>query len=194
MEKYLPRICDDLLRFKLECSGAVLIEGPKWCGKTCLAEQQANSIIRMQDPDKAEFYALTLKTQPSKLLEGKAPRLIDEWQDAPQLWNGVRLFVDQHGGTGHFILTGSAVPRDQKDGDPQRHSGTGRIARLRMRTMSLYESGESNGAVSLEGLFDGDSKIGGNNGSGTGNIWSDSVNTAAAVSRLSGEFILLVIC
>ena len=161
MQKYLPRIGDDILRFKLECSGAVLIEGPKWCGKTCLAEQQAASVIRMQDPDRAEAYALMLKTQHSKLLEGPQPRLIDEWQDAPQLWNGVRLHIDQHGGFGHFILTGSATPRPDKQDAPVRHTGTGRIARLRMRPMTLWESKDSNGTVSLKSIFDGQDDING---------------------------------
>ena len=140
-----------------------MIEGPKWCGKTCMAEQQAASIVRLQDADKAEEYSLLLKTQPSRLLNGMQPRLIDEWQDAPQLWNAVRLYVDQNGGFGHFILTGSSTPREIQPEGIKRHSGTGRIARLRLRPMTLWESGESNGSVSLSSLFDGNHEIEGNN-------------------------------
>ena len=155
MNEYRKRICDELLRLQLECSGAVLVEGAKWCGKTCMAEQQAASVIRLQDPDRAEAYRLMLGAQPSRLLEGAQPRLIDEWQDAPALWNGVRLYVDRHGGFGHFILTGSATPRRNDLDGPPRHSGTGRIARLRLRPMTSWESGESNGMVSLSSLFAG---------------------------------------
>ena len=163
MKDYIKRICDEQLRFKLECSGAVLIEGPKWCGKTCMAEQQAASIVRLQDADKAEEYSLLLKTQPSRLLSGQKPHLIDEWQDAPQLWNAVRLYIDQKGGFGHFILTGSSTPRDKLPDGFKLHTGTGRIARLRLRPMTLWETGESNGSVSLSSLFDGNSKIEGTN-------------------------------
>ena len=161
MKTYLKRICDNLLRFKLECAGAVLVEGPRWCGKTCMAEQQAKSIVRLQDPDKSEAYQLILNTQPSRLLEGEKPRLIDEWQDAPKLWNGVRLYIDQHGGFGHFILTGSATPRQPDVGSPRRHTGTGRITRLRLRPMSLWESGDSSGNVSLAQLFAGNDSLDG---------------------------------
>ena len=154
---YMPRVCDALLHNELESSGAVLIEGPKWCGKSRTAEQAANSVIYMQDQDKAAAYRMAAQTMPSALLQGDSPRLIDEWQVAPVLWDAVRFAVDQRGGMGHFILTGSSTPPDEaNDERKRRHTGTGRISRLRMRPMSLWESGESTGAISLAALFDGE--------------------------------------
>lgn len=156
---YMARISDGLLRQELESSGAVLIEGPKWCGKSRTAEQAAKSVIYMQDQDKAASYRMAAQTMPSVLLDGATPHLIDEWQVAPVLWDAVRFAVDQRGGMGHFILTGSSTPPDESQGDEaarSRHTGTGRITRLRMRTMSLWESGESSGAVSLARLFAGE--------------------------------------
>ena len=155
---YMPRVCDALLHNELESSGAVLIEGPKWCGKSRTAEQAANSVIYMQDQDKAAAYRMAAQTMPSALLQGDSPRLIDEWQVAPVLWDAVRFAVDQRGGMGHFILTGSSTPPDDADDDERkrRHTGTGRISRLRMRPMSLWEAGESTGAISLAALFDGE--------------------------------------
>ena len=147
---YMPRISDVLLAEKLRHSGAVLITGPKWCGKTATASMAAESIVYMQDPDKTEAYMQAADTKPSLLLEGKVPRLIDEWQMAPVLWDAVRFAVDQRQKQGQFILTGSAVPVD----NATQHTGTGRISRLRMRPMSLYESQESNGSVSLKKLFE----------------------------------------
>lgn len=149
-KNYMPRISDVLLAEKLRHSGAVLITGPKWCGKTATASMAAESIVYMQDPDKAEAYMQAADTKPSLLLEGKVPRLIDEWQMAPVLWDAVRFAVDQRQKQGQFILTGSAVPVD----NATQHTGTGRISRLRMRPMSLYESQESNGSVSLKKLFE----------------------------------------
>jgi predicted AAA+ superfamily ATPase len=151
-KKYLKRIVDKKLDSLLESSGAVLIKGPKWCGKTRTAEEWAASAVYLQDIDQKEYYSEMLQTKPSVLLEGETPRLIDEWQTAPILWDGVRFFVDQRGGSGHFILTGSAVPAD----NVTMHTGTGRIARLLMRPMTLFESSESNGSVSLNRLFSGD--------------------------------------
>jgi predicted AAA+ superfamily ATPase len=151
-EKYLKRVIDKELEQALASSGAVLIEGAKWCGKTSTAEQKAASSIYMQDEDKKEEYFKILDTKPSLLMEGETPRLIDEWQDAKKLWNSVRFMVDHRQGMGQFILTGSATPVD----DEGLHSGTGRFARLHMRTMSLFESLESNGNVSLKSLFDGE--------------------------------------
>ena len=148
---YLGRLADSVLDTSLEASGAVLIEGPKWCGKTRTAEEKAASTIYMQDPDLNASYMKAADTKPSILLNGNTPRLIDEWQMAPVLWDAVRFAVDQRGETGQFILTGSAVPQD----DGTRHTGTGRISRMLMRPMSLFESLESNGAVSLQSLFDG---------------------------------------
>ena len=151
-DTYLKRIVDVELKEYLEFSGAVLIEGAKWCGKTSTAEEVAISTLYMQDRDKSSTYIEKANTKPSSLLEGDVPRLIDEWQIAPVLWDAVRFSVDKRKGkSGQFILTGSAVPKD----DGMRHSGTGRIARLLMRPMSLFESLESNGTVSLGNLFDG---------------------------------------
>jgi predicted AAA+ superfamily ATPase len=149
--KYLPRIADEKLKLGLATSGAVLIVGPKWCGKTRTAEQISKSILYMQDPDHTEAYRLLADTKPSRLLEGETPRLIDEWQTAPVLWNAVRFAVDKRRARGHFILTGSVIPPVTSD----MHTGTGRISRMTMRTMSLFESGESTGAISLVDLFDG---------------------------------------
>ena len=153
--KYLRRIADKILGDALEASGAVLIEGPKWCGKTRTAEEKAASVLLMQDPDYTASYLRAADTKPSLLLKGDTPRLIDEWQMAPVLWDAVRFAVDQRGESGQFILTGSAVPRDNAVG----HTGTGRISRMIMRPMSLFESLESSGAVSLKALFDGTANV-----------------------------------
>lgn len=153
--KYLHRICDEELQLAMQSSGAVLIEGAKWCGKTSSATHMAKSTLYMQDPDQAANYKAIADTKPSLLLKGNAPLLIDEWQMAPVLWDAVRFEVDKRAETGQFILTGSAVPSDNVTA----HTGTGRISRLLMRPMSLYESMESNGAVSLRELFDGQSDI-----------------------------------
>lgn len=149
--KYLPRLADKELAERLKYMGAVLIEGPKWCGKTTTAEQQAQSVIKLQNPDMREAYMVTANTKPTNLLKGAVPRLIDEWQDAPKIWDAVRSVIDERGGApGQFILTGSNSVNDNEI----MHSGTGRISRMRMLPMSLYESGESNGAISLQALFD----------------------------------------
>lgn len=154
---YLPRISDRMLKELLEASGAVVIEGAKWCGKTSSAREMSASCLYMQDPDSRAAYMQMAEVKPSLLLQGDTPRLIDEWQDAPVLWDSVRFEVDKRQQTGLFILTGSAVPKD----DEIKHSGAGRIARMRMRTMSLYESRESNGCVSLGELFGGKTDIAG---------------------------------
>ncbi len=147
---YMPRIIDRELSDHLEAMGAVLIIGPKWCGKTTTAMQKARSILKMQDPDKTEAYLATAQTKPSLLLIGENPRLIDEWQMAPVLWDAVRTAVDERSEEGLFILTGSTTIDHTKI----MHSGTGRISRMMMRPMSLYESNESNGKISLSKLFD----------------------------------------
>lgn len=152
--KYMKRIADEILQRRLKTSGAVLIEGPKWCGKTRTAAEMSKSKLYMQDPDKTSSYLKAADTKPSILLKGEVPRLIDEWQMAPVLWDAVRFAVDQRGEVGQFILTGSAVPAD----NAVFHTGTGRISRMLMRPMSLYESGESNGTVSLSALFDGETE------------------------------------
>jgi predicted AAA+ superfamily ATPase len=149
-DKYLPRIADERLKLALASSGAVLLVGPKWCGKTRTAEEAAKSVLYMQDPDYTAEYKLLADTKPSKLLEGDVPRLLDEWQVAPVLWNAVRFAVDKRRSRGQFILTGSVVPPQTED----MHTGAGRISRMTMRTMSLFESQESSGEISLGGLFD----------------------------------------
>jgi predicted AAA+ superfamily ATPase len=158
-ERYLPRIVDKKLNLYLATSGAVLIVGPKWCGKTRTAEEISKSILYMQDPDQAEEYRLLANTKPSKLLEGETPRLLDEWQVAPVLWNAVRFAIDKRRSRGQFILTGSVVPPQTDD----MHTGTGRISRMSMRTMSLFESGESSGTISLTELFNGTGDLFGEN-------------------------------
>ena len=158
MKKYRKRIADEILARKLEGKGAVLIEGPKWCGNTTTAEQIAASILYMDEPEKKEQNITMSELNPKRLLKGAAPRLIDEWQIAPKLWDAIRFEVDHRGELGQFVLTGSAVPADTKE---ITHSGTGRFTRLTMRPMSLYESGDSTGEVSLKDLFDGAAEIDG---------------------------------
>lgn len=148
--EYLKRTADSFLSDMLDAFGAVLIEGPKWCGKTTTAEQQSNSVVRMQDPDMRDEYFATAESKPSYLLQGATPRLIDEWQDAPMLWDAVRTAVDNRQKPGQFILTGS----NKVDKKKVRHSGTGRIAKIRMLPMSLWESMESSGQISIHELFD----------------------------------------
>lgn len=162
MKNYRKRIADRILLRKLEGKGAVLIEGPKWCGKTTTAEQVAASVLYMDDPQKKDQNVTMASLNPKRLLAGETPRLIDEWQVAPKLWDAVRFEVDHRDDLGQFILTGSAVPADTKE---ITHSGTGRFTWMTMRPMSLYESGDSSGEVSLKELFnapdaiDGESKI-----------------------------------
>lgn len=161
MKEYRPRIADRMLSHRLKCVGAVLIQGPKWCGKTTTAEQQAASVVYMDDPEYMEQNIELANLSPRKILTGATPRLIDEWQLAPQLWDAARFEVDHRDGVGQFIFTGSAVPADT---DRIHHSGAGRFAWLTMRTMSLFESGESSGEVSLKDMFlNPDSEIFGTN-------------------------------
>ena len=147
--EYINRYLDDELKKWMRVIGAILIVGPKWCGKTTTAKQYAKSVLKLRDNDKQEEYQMWLDIKPSKLLEGDKPRLIDEWQMAPILWDGVRNSVDKLEQKGAYILTDSTVVDDSQI----MHSGTGRIHRLLMRPMSLYESGESNGKISIEELF-----------------------------------------
>lgn len=153
---YRPRIADIILEKKLKGMGAVLIEGPKWCGKTTTAEQHAASVIFMDNPASRNANIEAAELDPNLILDGETPRLIDEWQIAPQLWDAVRYTVDHRDEEGQFILTGSAVPPVKEEDKKRMHTGTGRIARLKMRPMSLWESGESSGKVSLKALFDGE--------------------------------------
>ncbi len=161
MDNYKSRIADTVLARKLAGKGAVLIEGPKWCGKTTTAEQQAQSIIYLDDPATIKENLLKAELAPQELLEGKHPRLLDEWQIAPQLWDTIRFDVDHRRGNGHYILTGSSVPIEDNEEESQniRHSGTGRYGWVKMRPMALYESGESNGSISLKDLFNTPKKI-----------------------------------
>ena len=154
--EYKPRIADALLSNKLKGMGAVLIEGPKWCGKTTTAEQQADSVIYMDNPQMRDSNIEAANIDPNLLLSGATPRLIDEWQIAPKLWDAVRFTVDHRGEDGQFILTGSAVPLIDKEELMKTHTGTGRIGRIKMRPMSLWESGDSSGEISLKALFAGE--------------------------------------
>lgn len=149
---YKRRIADKLLSNQLEAAGVVLIQGPKWCGKTTTASQQAKSILYMDDPRMRESNIILSDTEPLLLFNGETPRLIDEWQLAPKLWDAARFEVSQRGLPGQFIFTGSSVPPNTRE---ITHSGTGRFAWLTMRPMSLWESEESTGSVSLERLFQG---------------------------------------
>ena len=148
--KYLPRIVDAELDLRLRAVGATVIVGPKWCGKTTTAKQKARSVLEMQDPDLQEGYLKLASTKPSMLLEGENPRLIDEWQLAPVLWDAVRVSVDRRKEKGLYLLTGSVVVDEEKI----KHTGIGRISRLEMDTLSLFETGESTGDVSLRALFE----------------------------------------
>lgn len=158
MDGYRHRIMDSLLAKKLQAKGAVLIEGPKWCGKTTTAEEMAASKVLLAKTDAKEQFKRLLEIDSDTALSGEAPMLIDEWQTVPKLWDAVRYTVDHRRKMGQFILTGSAVP--DKDAEKEReHSGTGRFAWLTMRPMTLSESGESNGSVSLADLFAAPEKL-----------------------------------
>lgn len=171
-KKYLSRLCDTELQLALKSAGAVLIEGAKWCGKTSTANNAAKSVVYMQDPDNTQSYQVMADTKPSLLLKGNNPRLIDEWQVAPVLWDAVRFEVDKRAERGLFILTGSAVPPENVTA----HTGTGRISRMIMRPMSLFESLESNGLISIGALF------------------NDKQKETNAISDLSIEKIAFLIC
>ena len=167
--EYKKRIADQMLADQLEASGAVLVEGPKYCGKTTLAKQQAGSVLSMADPDTLSQNLALAKTNISRLLAGNTPRLIDEWQIAPQFWDAVRNEVDKREDDGQFILTGSAVPpkpkKDEKgnliEEEKIHHTGTGRMSRLKLRTMTLWESEDSTGTVSLGQLFENSEEVDG---------------------------------
>lgn len=152
--KYKERIADDIIKRKLNSSGAVLVVGPKWCGKTTTSEQHSGSVNYISDPMNLNKNLILAEININSLLEGKKPKLLDEWQIIPQLWDAVRFAVDHSKGVGQFILTGSAVPMDNEEQKKIHHTGTGRITTLRMRPMSLWESGDSNGKISLQYLFD----------------------------------------
>ena len=172
--QYLQRIADSLLQEKLQTSGAVHIAGPKWCGKTATAARHTASQVYLQDPDQASSLLALADVKPSAILDGAEPRLIDEWQMAPQLWDAVRYAIDKDHRRGRFILTGSSTP--QRNGIKPQHSGVGRIAKLVMRPMSLFESQESTGTVSLRTLFNQETDI-------SGIIKTDIENIAYMVCR-----------
>ena len=154
MEKYRQRVADAMLSRKLESMGAVLVEGPKWCGKTTTCKQFAKSVLDLSDPDVLDRVTALAEIDIKRFLEGDTPRLIDEWQEIPKFWDAIRHRVDSLDGAGYFLMTGSAVvPEDKRK--HIHHSGTGRISRLRMRPMSLWESGESSGTISMSALFGG---------------------------------------
>ena len=154
MVKYKHRIADRILERKVLGKGAVLIEGPKWCGKTTTAKQLSKSILDLGDSSVLMQSSQLIEISPQALLEGKTPRLIDEWQALPTIWDCIRSEVDRRGEPSQFILTGSSVLPEAEE---TIHSGTGRFAYIKMRTMSLYESGESTGSISLSDLFEGKS-------------------------------------
>lgn len=160
MGKYKSRITDKLIERKLKGKGALLIEGPKWCGKTTTAEQFSKSVLYMSKPEDVQSNLMMADINPSKLLSGETPRLIDEWQIAPKLWDAVRFEVDHRDNFGHFILTGSAVPPKTNE---IFHTGTGRFAWIKMRPMSLFESMESTGEISLKELFNQPAQLNGEN-------------------------------
>lgn len=186
---YLKRIVDDELQLRLDSIGATLIVGPKWCGKTTTAKQKAKSILHLNDPDMRDAYLATADVKPSNLLEGETPRLIDEWQEAPKLWDAIRVSVDRIGKPGLYILTGSTSVKK----DNIIHTGTGRISRLKMYPMSLFESGESNGSISLSKLFaDPNCDIGASTNLGINELifsacrggWPSSLNLISSKSQL----------
>lgn len=152
--QYKKRIADEIIEKKLNSSGAVLVVGPKWCGKTTTSEQHSCSVNYISDPMNLNKNMILAEININSLLEGDKPKLLDEWQIIPQLWDAVRFAVDHSKGVGQFILTGSAVPMDDEEQKKIHHTGTGRITTLRMRPMSLWESGDSNGKISLQYLFD----------------------------------------
>lgn len=153
MGEYKNRIADKVLERKLKSSGVVVVEGAKWCGKTTTAEQIAGSVVYMNDPKKKNTLKQIVDTDPQLILDGPTPRLIDEWQDTPKLWDAARFEVDHRDGMGQFIFTGSAVPGENEE-EEIHHTGTGRMSWVTMRPMSLWESGDSDGKVSLAELFE----------------------------------------
>lgn len=149
-QTYLPRLIDSKIKSRLQDFGAIYIEGCKWCGKSTTAKQFAKSSIELQNTSANQNLIALADNQPNLILQGEKPRLIDEWQDLPKIWDAIRYDIDNTGLAGQYILTGSSTPRKDKP----RHSGAGRFAGISMRPMSLFESEESNGSVSLRSLFD----------------------------------------
>ena len=158
MKEYLPRLIEDKLEKQLKAAGCVVIEGPKWCGKSTTAKRFSNTVVELQRKKVFDQYQTYLATEEENVLKGERPILFDEWQKLPELWDHIRWDIDTNGGRGQYIMTGSARPAEDRD----RHSGTGRFAKIVMRPMSLYESLESTGEVSLGNMFSGIEKISGN--------------------------------
>ena len=158
MRTYLPRLIEEKIQAQMNAVGCVVIEGPRWCGKSTTAKRFAKTIVELQKPNTFQQYKVYASTDEDRLLDGKKPLMFDEWQKIPELWDYIRHDIDSKGGRGKFILTGSARPIEDKG----RHSGTGRMAKIIMRPMSLWESGDSTGEVSLQKVFAGKHKINGN--------------------------------
>lgn len=156
-EKYLPRLIEDEIKTIMRLRGGIYIQGPKWCGKSTTAELFAKTVVRLQDKEDYDRYELLLSTETRSLFQEDRPIMFDEWQLLPHLWDSIRADIDKKSKQGQFILTGSATPAEDK----KRHSGIGRIARLTMRSMSLWESGESTGQISLKNLFNGTADVSG---------------------------------
>jgi len=156
---YLPRLIESAIKMSMQTNGCVVIEGPKWCGKSTTSERFAKSVVKLQKPATFKQYKILADIGDDNLLSAEKPLLFDEWQKIPELWDYIRNYIDEVSGKGLFILTGSAKPIEDKD----RHSGIGRIKKLVMRTMSLWESNESSGEVSLKRLFEEDNNINGKN-------------------------------
>ena len=197
-KEYIKRIVDPYIKEILECMGAVLIEGPKWCGKTRTSEEFAKSTFRIENKEQAEFLKTMIANGMRSFLEGETPRLIDEWQSAPSIWDTVRFEIDRRGERGQFILAGSSVPPKES----YMHSGAGRIGRVAMRTMSLFESGESNGQISLSGLFTSKQKVDGHSRLTVEDLsralvrggWPESIrDTPKNASRIASMYLKAVI-
>ena len=156
-KEYLPRLIEEKIQDQMEATGCIVIEGPKWCGKSTTAKRFAKTVVELQMPKTFERYKVFATTSEGRLLEGEKPLMFDEWQKIPELWDYIRHDLDNNGGRGKFLLTGSAKPIE----DPNRHSGAGRMAKIIMRPMSLWESGESSGQISLKDIFAGNHKISG---------------------------------
>ena len=155
MKQYLNRLIEAVIKRELEALGCVAIEGPKWCGKSTTGERFAKTVVKLQNPITYRQYATFATTSKENLLRGEKPLMFDEWQKIPDIWDFIRTDIDETGLAGQYILTGSAKPLE----DQKRHSGTGRIAKITMRPMSLWESGDSTGEISLKDLFDGKDNV-----------------------------------
>ena len=155
MQEYLPRLIEKTIEKQLRAMGGIVVEGPKWCGKSTTAKRFAKTVVELQKPQVFKRYRAFAETSEENLLAGEKPLMFDEWQKIPDIWDFIRTDIDETGFSGQYILTGSAKPIKNHE----RHTGTGRIAKVFMRPMSLWESGDSTGEVSLKGLFDGEDAV-----------------------------------